>query len=52
MNIDDILKKIKKTYGNSSDVVSRNLVVCKKNVSYVYLESVASNDKISDFLMK
>lgn len=51
-NIDEILDKITKTYGNSSDIVFRKLNISKKQILYVYLESVSSDDKISDFLMK
>lgn len=39
---------IKKNLGNSSDIVIRNL----ENISYIYLESVSSDDKISNFLLK
>ena len=52
MNIDEVLKEIKKAYGNSSDIVTRKLTLSKRQVSYVYLESVSSDDKISEFLMK
>ena len=32
MNIDDVLEKIKKVYGNSSDIVFRKLFVSKKEI--------------------
>lgn len=43
-----MIKKIKEKLGNSSDIVERKI----NNISYIYLESVASDDKISDFLNK
>ncbi len=43
-----IINTIKEKYGNSSDIVTRNI----NNISYIYLESVSSDDKISDFLNK
>lgn len=43
---------IKAMNGNSSDITDRTIVIDKKNVSYIYLESVSSDDKISDFIGK
>lgn len=43
-----VINIVKKKYGNSSDIVTRNI----NNISYIYLESVSSDDKISDFLNK
>ncbi len=43
-----MIKKIKENLGNSSDIVERNI----NKISYIYLESVSSDDKISDFLNK
>lgn len=43
-----LVKKICNTLGNSSDIVIREY----KNYTYIYLESVSSDDKISDFLNK
>lgn len=51
-NIDKLLEQIKKTYGNSSDIVTRKIEIGKKRILYVYLESVSSDDKVSNFLMK
>ena len=51
-NIDKLLEKIQKTYGNSSDIVTREIEIGKKRILYVYLESVSSDDKVSKFLMK
>lgn len=43
-NINYIIKK----YGNSSDVQNRYI----NNIAYIYLESVCSDDKISDYLVQ
>lgn len=42
------ISEIKRKLGNGSDIVVRNL----KNISYIYLESVSSDDKVSNFLLK
>lgn len=47
-----ILKKIKKMSGNSGDVVTRIIDKKRKKIGYIYLESVSSDDKISEFLNK
>ena len=51
-NIEEIFKKVKDMCGNSSDIVTR--LITKKNyrLGYIYLESVSSDDKISNFLNK
>lgn len=46
------LENIKKVYGNSGDLVDRIINIKRKKIAYIYLESVCSDDKISDFLMK
>ena len=51
-NIETIFKTIKKLNGNSSDIVTRIIEKNKSRVGYIYLESVSSDDKISDFLNK
>lgn len=51
-NIDQILNTIEEKYGQSSDIVSRKIKINRKKILYVYLESVSSDDKISNFLMK
>lgn len=51
-DINKIEEKIKKDYGNSSDLVFRKLKVKNYNILYVYLESVSSDDKVSEFLVK
>lgn len=43
-----IINLIKSNLGNSSDIVERKI----NNIYYIYLESVSSDDKISDFLNK
>ncbi len=43
------IKTIKETLGNSSDIVIREV---NDNLTYLYLESVSSDDKISNFLLK
>lgn len=42
------IKEIKDKLGNSPDIVVRDI----NNISYIYLESVSSDDKISDFINK
>ncbi len=51
-NVDEILNQIEQKYGKSSDIVSRKIKIHHKEVLYIYLESVSSDDKISDFLMR
>ena len=43
------IENIKQELGNSSDIVTREI---NNNISYIYLESVSSDDKISNFLLK
>ena len=50
--IDKNISTIKLAYKDSSDIVTRNININKKKIAYVYLESVSSDDKISDFFMK
>lgn len=50
--IDKVFKKIKEMNGNSPDITTRKINVGFKKVGYIYLESVSSDDKISDFLVK
>lgn len=52
MKIKDIEKYIKDTYNNSSDLVTRKIKIKNNSLLYVYFESVASDDKISNFFMK
>lgn len=50
--IEKIEKTIKKAYGDSSDLVFRKIKTKDQEIMYVYLESVSSDDKVSNFLMK
>lgn len=51
-NVDKIFETVNKMNGKSSDIVTR--IIEKKNnrIGYIYLESVSSDDKISNFLNK
>ena len=51
-NIDTIFKKIKEMNGNSSDIATRIIEKNKNRIGYIFLESVSSDDKISNFLNK
>lgn len=51
-SIENIFKTINNINGNSSDIVTRIIVKGKKKIGYIYLESVSSDDKISNFLNK
>lgn len=51
-NIEKIFETIEKMSGKSSDIVTRIIEKGKNRVGYIYLESVSSDDKISDFLNK
>lgn len=51
-NIEVLFKRIKCDYHESTDVNSRILEVKKRKVGYVFLESVSSDDKISEFLVQ
>lgn len=48
MTNDEYITLIKSNLGNSSDIIIRSL----NNISYIYLESVSSDDKVSNFLLK
>lgn len=57
--MEEISKKVKENFknitdalGNSGDIVKREIQLGKQKIGYIYLESVASDDKISDFFMK
>ena len=51
-NIDTIINTIRQMNGNSADITDRKLKIGKANIAYIFLESVSSDDKISDFLMR
>ena len=50
--IDKVFEKIQEINGNSPDITTRKITIGFKKVGYIYLESVSSDDKISDFLVK
>ena len=52
MNIEKTIKEIKKSLGNSCDISSRIIKIKNKKIGYIFLESVTSDDKISDFIVK
>lgn len=51
-NVDIIIEKIKQGNGNSSDIFSRTFKIKNTKVAYVFIESVANDDKISNYLNK
>ena len=51
-NIDKIFETINSMNGKSSDIVTRQIEKKNYKVGYIFLESVSSDDKISDFLNK
>jgi len=51
-NIDVIFEKVKQMNGSSSDIATRIIEKNKNRVGYIFLESVSSDDKISNFLNK
>lgn len=50
--LESIFKNIKKTLGESPDVKTRILDIKNGRIGYVFLDSVCSDDKISEFFMK
>ena len=51
-NVDKNIEYIKNINHNSSDIVSRIITNNDIKIAYVYLESVTSDDKVSEFLNK
>lgn len=51
-NINIVISKINKMNGNSCDITTRTFKLNKTNIAYLYLESVSSDDKISDFISR
>ena len=51
-NVSENINYIKNTYDDSSDIVYRIMKKKNKSLGYIYLESVSSDDKISEFLNK
>ena len=52
MNIEKTIEKIKKQLNNNIDISSRIIKINNKKIGYIFLESLANDDKISDFLVK
>ena len=52
MSIDTIIKKLKKISGNNSNLFSRKLKVGNDTLAYIYLESVSSDEIISNTILK
>jgi spore germination protein KA len=50
MDIEKRIENIKKQLNNSADISSR--IIKNKKIGYIFLESVSSDDKISDYLVK
>ena len=50
--LEHTFKQIKDIFGNSTDIKTRIITIGDKQLGYVFLDSVCSGDKISDFLMK
>ncbi len=50
--LESIFKEIKKIFGESPDLKSRILDVPNGRIGYTFLDSVCSDDKISEFFMK
>ncbi|MBE6139502.1 MAG: spore germination protein [Firmicutes bacterium] len=51
-SIEKIFEELNKMNGNSSDIVTRIIEKSNRKIGYIYLESVSSDDKISNFLNK
>lgn len=50
--VNKVIERIKLMNGDSPDLTIRNINIMYKNIGYIYLESVSSDDKVSNFLMK
>lgn len=50
--IENIFKYVKERNGNSPDITHRIIKIGTKKVGYIFLQSVSSDDKISNFLVK
>lgn len=51
-NVIENIKKIKKIYGNSSDINQRIIKIKNKQIGIIFLESSSSTKTISDFIIK
>ena len=52
MKTKDIINKLKKETNNTDDIIIRKKIVSKKTLYIVYIESLTSSDKISDFVIR
>ena len=50
--IEDFFKEIKEANGNSPDITNRIIEIGNKRIGYIFIQSVSSDDKISDFLVR
>ena len=51
-NIEKLIQNKKNENNNSCDISTRIIKIKNKKIGYIFLESVSSDDKISDFLVK
>lgn len=51
-NIEELFDYIKEISGNSPDITTRIIKIKNKRVGYIFLQSVSSDDKISNFLVR
>ena len=47
-----MFNKLIKMCGESFDIVSREITIGQKKVSYIYSETLSSSDSVTDFLLK
>lgn len=52
METKDIINKLKKDTNNTDDIIIRKKIVAKKVLYVIYIESLTSSDKISDFVIR
>jgi len=52
MNAKDIIERLKKDTNNTDDIIIRKMKVSKRNLYIIYIESLTSSDKISDFVIR
>src|SRR5574344_3058678 len=52
MDTKKFIKDVSSIYGNNKDIITRTIKIKKYQISYLFFESVCSDDKISDFLMR
>ena len=52
MNTKDIINQLKIDTNNTDDIIIRKKIVSKKTLYIIYIESLTSSDKISDFVIR